>query len=78
MKNGKSRLPTAGAGTRYERGEYVRLRREARYLVDYALMLVKNWSYYDSSHDMNFLDVLVRILGSKEDYEKFNGYRRRV
>ncbi len=58
--------------------EYVRLRREAGYLVEYALTLVKNWSYYDSSHDMNFLDAVVRILGSKKDYERFDGYRRRI
>ncbi len=56
--------------------EYVRLRREARYLVEYALTLVKNWSYYDSSHDMNFLDAVVRILGTKKDYEKFSSYLR--
>ncbi len=77
MKNGK-RWPTDGAGTKYEReSEYVRLRREARYLVEYALTLVKNWSYYDSSHDMNFLDAVVRILGTKKDYEKFSSFRMR-
>lgn len=58
--------------------EYQRLRKEGRYLVDYAITLVKNWSYYDSTHDMNFLDAVVRILGSKEDYEQFKSYRERI
>ncbi len=55
----------------------LRLRREGRYLVDYAMLVAKNWSYYNSSHDMNLLDAVVRILGTKKDYERFNGYRMR-
>jgi len=58
--------------------EYLRLRREGRYLVEYALTLVKSWTYYDSSHDMNFLAAVVQILGSKKDYEKFSSYRERI
>jgi hypothetical protein len=58
--------------------EYLRLKKEGRYLVEYAMTLVKNWAYYDSSHDMNFLDALVKILGSKKEYEQFNNYRRRI
>ncbi len=58
--------------------EYKRLKREGKYLVDYAMTLVKNWAYYDSSHDMNFLDAVVKILGSEKDYERFNGHRKRI
>lgn len=58
--------------------EYQRLKKEGRYLVEYAMTLVKNWAYYDSSHDMNFLDALVKILGSKKDYETFSSYRERI
>lgn len=58
--------------------EYLRLKKEGRYLVEYAITLVKNWSYYDSSHNMNFLDAVVKILGSKEDYQQFKSYRERV
>lgn len=58
--------------------EYLRLKKEGRYLVEYAMTLVKNWSYYDSSHDMNFLDAVIKILGSGKDYEKFSSYRERI
>ncbi len=58
--------------------EYKRLKREGKYLVDYAMTLVKNWAYYDSSHDMNFLDAVVKILGSRKDYERFSGHRKRI
>lgn len=58
--------------------EYRRLKKEGRYLVEYAILLAKNWVRYDSSDDMNFLDAVVRILGSKKDYEQFDGYRKRI
>lgn len=53
----------------------LRIKREGRYLVEYVMSVVKNWSYYRTSYNMNFLDAIVRILGSKEDYEKFKKYR---
>lgn len=55
--------------------EYLRMKREGRYLVEYAIMLAKNWAYYDSSHDINFLDAVVRILGSKDEHERFSKYK---
>jgi len=55
--------------------EYLRVRREGRYLVEHAILLAKHCSYYDSSHDMNFLEAVVRVLGSEKDYEKFSTYR---
>ena len=55
--------------------EYLRLKIEGKYLVEYAMLLAKNWTYYDSSHDMNFLDAVVRVLGSKKDYELLRSYR---
>ncbi|MEM2760079.1 MAG: hypothetical protein QXU32_09185 [Nitrososphaerales archaeon] len=58
--------------------EYRRLKREARCLVEHAMLLVKNWAYYDSSHDMNFLDAVVKVLGSKRDYDEFSSYRERI
>ena len=58
--------------------EYLRLKKEGKYLVEHAIMLAKNWVYYDSSHDMNFLDAVVRVLGSKKEYERFNSYRERI
>jgi len=57
--------------------QYLRLRREAKYLVEYAFMLAKNWNFYDSDDLMSFLDDVVRYLGSKQNYEKFNDYRMR-
>lgn len=55
--------------------EYQRLKRERRWLVEYAMTIVKNWSYYRSSYSINFLDAVVRVLGSKKDYEQFSSYR---
>jgi hypothetical protein len=57
--------------------QYLRLRREAKYLVEYAFMLIENWNFYDSEALMDFLDDVVRYLGSKKSHEKFNGYRMR-
>jgi len=54
--------------------KYLKLKREGKYLVEYALMLVQNWNFYDSDALMGFLDDVVRYLRSKKDYEQFNGY----
>lgn len=58
--------------------EYRRLKREGKYLVEYAILLAKNWVRYDSSDDMNFLDAVVRVLGSDKDYERFGKYKMRI
>lgn len=58
--------------------EYLRLKRESKYVVEYALMLAENWSFYDASHDMDFLENVVKYLGSGKDYEKFNSYMERI
>lgn len=57
-----------------EKGNY-KAKSESRYLVEHAMFVVKHWSYYKRSYNLNFLDAIVRILGSEEDYEQFKSYR---
>ncbi|MGH9922299.1 MAG: hypothetical protein ACRD38_06065 [Nitrososphaerales archaeon] len=58
--------------------EYLRLKRESKYLVEYALMLTENWRFYDSDGLMSFLEDVVRYLGSDKEYEKFGKYKMQV
>ena len=58
--------------------EYLRVKREGRYLVEYALMLAQNWKSYDDDALMSFLDEVVRYLGSDKEYEKFGKYKMQV
>jgi hypothetical protein len=58
--------------------EYLRVKREGRYLVEYALMLAQNWKFYDGDALMSFLDEVVRYLGSEKEYEKFGKYKMQV
>lgn len=51
--------------------EYLRLKREAKYLVQYGMMLVKNWNACDTGSDMDFIDAVVGTLGSEKEYEQF-------
>lgn len=58
--------------------EYLRLKRDAKYLVKYGIMLVKNWNVCDASSDMDFVDAVVSTLGSEKEYEKFCKYKERI